>query len=370
MVAFQTLLKQTVTLVENRVKDKSSDDPLKDLAFLSEHYRTRHEWDKANAATRHMLALAEGNLNSDFKTTPVDLELQLSSKSLRRLRSNKELKGIIIGVFVLTGSWFAAFCMTNYPQFLLDARAQIFALDPQTFVDRAKYFHNHNQLGKAIEECDKALALDQTNSDALQRKSSVLYALGKYQQALQINDLSNREKAPYYYNLSMIQAALGNHEAAALACEKANALVPDSGEIYSIAYEWASAGDPEKALRFAQLETTTSKTDYDKAIGLSQEARYLLKLSRYPEAIEAATKSTKVGTNPLISRAFTFRAEALYQMSSYVAAAYDANTAINMNRDDYRAYEIRAKCFDMLGRPSDAAADRHSANIWRNGRDI
>ncbi len=79
MVKFQTPLQQTVTLVERRVRDNRSEDPIRDLAFLSEHYRSKHEWDKASAASRHMLAVAEGS-TSVFEITPVDIELQESKQ--------------------------------------------------------------------------------------------------------------------------------------------------------------------------------------------------------------------------------------------------------------------------------------------------
>ncbi len=371
MVAFYTRLKQTVTLVEKRVKDKSSDDPLKDLTFLSDHYSSRHEWDKANAATRHMLALAEGDLNSNFETTPLDIEFQQSRAILRRLNGNRKLIRFTFAFVVIMGIWCAALELIDNPQILLNIRAQIFAHDPQTFVDRANYFLNQNKLNDAISECDKALTLDPVNSNALQKKSLVLLNMGQYQLASKFNLLStDRKNGSYFYNLAGIQASLGDHKDAAVTYEKWNALSPDSNNLYAAAYEWARAGDSEKALQLAQLETEIGKTDYEKAQGLSQQARYLLRLSRYQEAIEASTKSINLGNKPLVSRAFTYRAEAQYHLSSYKAALDDASTAIIMNWEDVRAYEIRAKCFDMLGQPSDASADRNNADVWRNGRDI
>lgn len=371
MVAFQTRLKQTVTLVENRVKDKSSDDPLKDLTFLSDHYRSRHEWDKANAATRHMLALAEGDVHSTFETTPLDIEFQQSRAALRRLSGNRVLKRFTVAFFVVVGIWYAALQLIATPQIMLDLKTQIFSTsDPQAFVDRAAFFQRKSQLKEALADCNAALKLDATNSNALQEKAFILFCMGKFQQALQVNERSNHRTTFYYGNVALIQAALGDDKAAAEASEMQNAMAQSPALLYSAAWSSANAGDYEKALRFAQLETITSKTDYDKAEGLSQEARYLLGLGRYQDALDAATKSINIGSKPLASRAFTYRAEAKYNLSQYAEAADDASKALNMDYTDYRAYSIRGKCSEMLGRTIDAQADFRNGDSWRNGRNI
>lgn len=370
MVAFHTRLKQTVTLVENRVKDKSSDDPLKDLVFLADHYSSKHEWDKANAATRHMLALAEGDSSSVFQTTPIDIELLQTTKRFSRERSLRMLSRLALACALLLGFWFAVDLAGQNPKFILDVKALVCAQDPMTFVDRADFFQKENKLNEALAECEKALALNSTNSEALQEKAFLLFCIGDYQNATRFNELSNHKTARFYSNQSIIQNAVGDNRAAATASEMENAINAKSVLLYSTAWSSASAGDYEKALRFAQLETLKSKTDYERAEGLSQEARYLLPLGRYSEAIRASSDSIGVSNKPLIGRAFTYRAEAKYHLSQYMEAVADASTAINIDCTDYRAYTIRAKCFEMMGRVSDAQADLHTAVTWRNGRDI
>ena len=40
---------RTISLVEKRVSNDTSENPIRDLAFLSEQYHARGEWDKADA---------------------------------------------------------------------------------------------------------------------------------------------------------------------------------------------------------------------------------------------------------------------------------------------------------------------------------
>lgn len=369
MFAFKTPLMRTVNLVESRVTDNTSDDPLKDLAFLSDHYSSKHEWDKANAATRHMLAVAEGNVSSSFQITPVDLELHETKKRLRRQSDERFWFRLALASILLFVAYVAVDYAQNNPKLLLDVRAQICALDPMTFVDRSNYFYQESKLTEALSECDKALALDSKNSDALQQKSYILYCLGDYHQAMLINELSDHKTWRYYSNQTTIEDALGNHKTAIASSEMEYAIRPRSILLYSVAWQAARAGDYEKALRFAQLETLKSTTDHDKAEGLSQEARYLVRLGRYDEAIKASTASINVTNKPLFSRAYTYRAEAKYNLSQYKEALLDACTAINMDYTDYRAYTVRAKCFQMLGRADDAEAEFEMADTWRNVRD-
>jgi hypothetical protein len=86
--------------------------------------------------------------------------------------------------------------------------------------------------------------------------------------------------------------------------------------------------------------------------------------------MDASTKSISVGNCPLIGRAFTYRAEAEYHLGLYEEAISDASTATCMNGSDSRAYKIRAKCYEHLGRKTDAEADLLLADQAKNGRDL
>jgi tetratricopeptide (TPR) repeat protein len=370
MFAFQTPLRRTVSLVEERLRDNSSSDPIKDLAFLSDHYAKKNEWDKANAATRHMLAVAEGSSDSSFKTTPLDIELQLNRKFLNGKKQGRNLLRFfvisILSLFVLI----IGVQLKNDPKVALDLYAQILAVDPQSFVDRADYFLNRGQLPEALADIDKALAIDPNYSKALYQKSVCLYLQGRYAESLKINELGHHDTSYYYWNKYRGYAALGDLSSATNALHGADAINHSNQDKYEVAITAARAGDYEKSLQFAQLITLEASSNYDKAEGLASEARYLLKLSRYDEAIEASTKCINIHSYPWTSRAYTYRAEAKYQLARYEEAVSDASSAISLNTNNFRAYTIRAKCFEMLGRNVDAQADRRNADFERNSLDL
>ncbi len=374
MVKFQTPLKQTVTLVERRVRDNRSEDPIKDLAFLSEHYRSNHEWDKASAATRHMLAVAEGRTTSVFEITPIDIELQQSKQHLRRRFRSRFWLTITILLSVAGGTSFAASQFKIDQKFVLDLKTQMFPFDPQNFIDRASFFDSSNKFKEALDDYDKALILDPKNSAALQHKSSVLFEMGDLQQAWQANELSSRSNAYYFYNKRRIEEARGDFAAAALSQAKADTIRPCSNNKAFIGYEYARAGDFAKALQFAEQATDTAQADFERVWGFVTEARYNLRLARYQEAIEAASKAIDYDDNQHfaepISTAYALRAEAEHQLALNEKAVYDASKAIGLDSRNYRAYNVRAKIFESMGRTDDAQADLRSAEYYRNWKDM
>jgi tetratricopeptide (TPR) repeat protein len=197
-----------------------------------------------------------------------------------------------------------------------------------------------------------------------------LYLSGRYQDSFDVNDFSTSKSKFYYRNQARAYQAQGNNAMAAIAIEKSCTIDTTSDDFFYAAFYSAKSGDFAKALSFAQMETEKSETDYGKAEGLSQQARYLLRLSRFREASEAASRSISVGDKQLIGRAFTYRAEANYQLGLYKEAVQDATTAICRNQSDLRAYKIRAKCFEKLGRKDDAMSDRRTGDDASNGGDV
>ncbi|HEY9683571.1 MAG TPA: hypothetical protein V6C89_20115 [Drouetiella sp.] len=154
MIVFKTALKQTVTLVESRVANNSSPDVWKDLTFLAEHYRNHREWSKADAVTRHMLAVAEGNTTSMLQLTPIDIDRHLNKTYLHY----QQCLGFwltMASLLVLTLLYLAIDELRSNPKIFLDLRAQIFQTDPQTFVDRSNYFLSRSEVNEALRECDK-----------------------------------------------------------------------------------------------------------------------------------------------------------------------------------------------------------------------
>ncbi len=104
------------------------------------------------------------------------------------------------------------------------------------------------------------------------------------------------------------------------------------------------------------------------------EARYNLRLSRYREAIEAASKAIEHYDNhhfsEPISTAYTLRAEAEHELALNENAVDDASKAIGVDSTNYRAYNVRAEIFESMGRTDDAQADLRSAESCRNWRDM
>jgi len=374
-------LKQTVALVEERIQNRRSDDPLKDLAFLSEHYKSKHEWDKANAATRHMLAVAEGNESSTFEITPIDIELHQSRKLWRQrtvVRHSFIAVSIVAGILsIVAASAAISDRLKSEPKLMLDAKVQPFNRDPQNFIDRATYYRDHLQFSAALADCERALSIAPKNEAALELKSYILMQTGDHAGAFRAIDLMDHAGSDYRYTKSALEFLCGQYRSAAPTMENISA--PNSYQESFVAYSYARSGDFSKALQAAQAATMSATTDTDRAYGYTDQARYLLRLSRYNEAIGAASHGIDYGNRPqspserkysVLSLAYTYRAEALYQNGAYQSARDDASKALAVDRYNYRAYTIRAKIFDQMGLTSDAAIDRGQAELCRTDRDL
>ena len=102
-------LRQTVILVENRVREGKSEDAIEDLKFLTEQYSLNRQWDKANCASRYMVAIAEGRTDTTFDVLPEDLDYHLSRKYLLARSTRRAVTMLIVGSLMsLALLW--AFC--------------------------------------------------------------------------------------------------------------------------------------------------------------------------------------------------------------------------------------------------------------------
>jgi tetratricopeptide (TPR) repeat protein len=163
-----------------------------------------------------MIAVAEGDTDSVLKLTPIDVERHLNKieQTCRRQRWTL-LDRMLLVALIIGLPYLAVATLIDNPQFLLDLRAQIFQFDPQTFVDRSSYFVSQNKLNEALRECEKALAIDPSNSKALQQKSYVLYLFGRYVESLQVNDSSKNKTTTFFWNRERALNALGDNYSAA-----------------------------------------------------------------------------------------------------------------------------------------------------------
>jgi tetratricopeptide (TPR) repeat protein len=374
VVMLKTRLGQTVTLVEQRVKNNKSEDPIKDLTFLSEHYRSKQEWDKANAATRHMLAVAEGHASS-FEITPLDIELHQSKMHWKKRKDRKDLvQALAISlpmIAIMFAATFGPNCLWEFGRHQQTFDFLVWALpgNPSAYVGRAEFFMRDHNDAAALADCNSALALDPENNDAFQLKSWILTRQHRYEEAWAANELRDHSKANYLNYRINLDRMQHKHLDAARTLEKLRTVQSNWGIYWDICEQYVLAGRLDEALQCAKERTETADGDtYAEVQGWRLQARVLVALGRYEEAVQAASKSIELSPKQevapgysLLEPAQTFRAEAYVHLKKYQLAVDDATAALNMQgfSYSYRALKARAEAYSQLGLASRAKEDEH-----------
>lgn len=375
-------LKQTVTLVEKRVSENRSTNATRDLEFLGEYYSDNRHWAKANAASRHVLAVAEG-FTSSLEVTAADLEYEHSRKSWQRLLLKRGLARVASFIAFALITLLSVVCATALlvhqlgwadteaeKKSKLDLQIKLHPLSPQPYANRASFYLSQvGGLEKAASDCKQALILDPTSSDALQIQVELNLRTNKYEEAWRANEKSSHTTSLYYCHKSGFERRRGDYAAAARSLEKAYQLRKSENDsqqapyflsYFEIAEEYGKAGQFANSLRCAELQLAESTTNWHKAQALVMKARYLVALGRNSEAINAANDALQTGR----ITPYAYRAKAYFNLGQYEKAIADASKCLALH-DAQTAYiyiyslNVRAASFEKLGLIQRANSDRN-----------
>jgi tetratricopeptide (TPR) repeat protein len=370
-------LEETIQIVERRLKEKNSSDPMTDLAFLVSEYTRRGELHKANMASMYMLRLAEGESQTQFEVTPLDLELMMTDRN-KYLRSQFRLKaaGVILAIEVILMGMIV-FCQAN-PEWEIGARITLCPWDSNAFLDRAAASRKSGDWKSALADCEKVLSVSPGNQRAYRLKSLLAYDAGDFDTALWCVDRADAADRRNIRLKSEILFLKGNYRDAALypfqvwSTSKPPLIASD---VLNAAYAFGHSGDYSAALAAAKKAQTIAFNDEDLSAAHSQKARYLLRLNRYGEAETDAATAIALdakGKQQLASwDAYLYRGEARLAKHDYAGALADANDSIILKHFTGRQLRLRANAFKMLGQSDKALDDTRLAELYNSaGADI
>jgi tetratricopeptide (TPR) repeat protein len=364
-------LNKTIRLVEARLADTTSENPVRDLAFLSEHYHARGEWDKASAASRQMLKIAEGDTETKFEVTPLDVDLLLDKKRYQRalLRKYSPLFYLLFVVaFTIAGF---GLTLEQHPEWPTIFLADLCPWNCEALLNRAEYSIDQRNWQSASTDCDRALVLSPNNKRAHRLKAQVEFDQGAFDSALQLVNFCSPTDIKAMRLKAAILFAQGDFRAAAILPFQVldtGKTALNSWDTINGAFAFARAGDYEAALAGAQKSLTIATNDHQRCAAHTDQARYLVHLQHFYEANAEAEKALTCGSeNSYLNckvDAYLFRGEARLAFGDARGALEDANRSISYNHYDGRQFTLRGLAQMQLGKDAEAQESIRLANYF------
>ncbi len=367
----QTKLKRTVQIVENRLAETTSENPVRDLMFLAEHYHSSGELDKASAASRHLLRVAEGESMTKFEVTPLDVELLIDKKRHQEMRSKKLrpflLSFLVVELMVLTAAGIS-------PYISHEKMANIYvALCPwscDALVKKARFEIWRQDWTAATAHCDQALLLKPGNKEAYRLKAEIALAQNDLETALRFIELCDANNLEVVDLKSHILFRQGDYESSArlpLAAISSGIARKNPYTAAGAAYSFAYAGKYDAALAAAKQQEDWSTSTRSRREAQVSQSQMLLKLGRYAECIRTASDVLADESKPwlrIYSRAYLYRAEAKFALHDSAGALDDINHSMATEIFSRRQYEMRIAALFGLGRTAEANAAIRDAGAF------
>ena len=364
-------LEQTIRIVERRLMEKNSVDPMTDLAFLISEYNRRGELHKASTASRYMLGLAEGESHIRFEVTPLDVELLSDRKKYlhSQFRFSKKAAVIVLTIeFIVLGA--ISYCQAN-PEFTLGVRVALCPWDSGALLERAAASRKSRDWKSAQADCEKVLSMSPGNQKAYRLKSLIAFDSGELDAALSYVDRADVKDRRNIRLKSQILFFKGSYRAAALhPFQEWSISKPplNAKDALDAAYAFALSGDDTAALAAAEKAQTVAANNDESSAAHSQKARYLIRLNRSGEAEAEAAAAIALDANgkPQLSKwdAYLYRGEARLARHDYAGALADANNSIAICQDSGRQLLLRANAFKGLGQTDRASETIRMAKLY------
>ena len=356
--------KSTINIVETRIANQCSDNPMRDLAFLADQYGRRREWDKASAASRQLLKVAEGEPEYKFAVTPVDIELALDRKRLER-QINGSFKPFIY--------WWCFYCCLGFGVMIFSSHpeweASILPWSHKSRLARAEYNVNHGNFDKVLIDCNYVLAANPHSNRANLLKAQTLLNQGRLADALTVADKTKQSPRSLYLrqNIFFQMQDLNSLQKVSQNALKVGKQSLSFTAASGAAYASAVAGDYNGALSQSidALDLASSRTD--KSFAATTTARILLHLNRFHDAEKYASDAIAIDSDSAM--ASLYRAEARLGMGAYALALEDANACLFRYPHLGRAYAARAKAFAGLGETANAEYSQRMSEFYKSSPD-
>jgi tetratricopeptide (TPR) repeat protein len=231
---------------------------------------------------------------------------------------------------------------------------------PLAYYNRGIAFDRAGQSDKAIEDYDKAIALNPSHFEAYNNRGMVFKKIGQLNKAIEDFGSAIAVNPVYYqayYNRALVFEQMNQFDRAIENYDRTLALNPSYSEAYNnrgIVFD--KMGQYDKAME-----------DYDKAIALNPshfEAYYNLgivygKAALFDKAVEAFNRAIAININ--YPYAYGGRGLAYSHLGQYSSALNDFNKALGLDHNYAKAYVYRGKIYLNTGNKEFAIRDFQKA---------
>jgi len=315
----------------------------------------------------NLLYQRKENLLLELKSNPDDKEIKKKVKELEKHLGESEAEisnKISIKHESLASLYFkkghVALSNKDYPVAIRMFTFCIF-LEPGTeryYQVRANAYSGSGHSKKAIYDLLDVLKINPKNTDARHSLAYLYDKIGEnkkteeqFREIIAINKITGLKwRASYYKKEFMYSSAIEDY----------TSLIFLEPKNY---FHYISRGDAY----FEFSDYKSALADYDYAIGIDsdsssgyiQRGKVFRAMDRYADAIRDFTKAIDI--KPFGYR-YIYRAEVYFDINEYDMALKDANNAIDVSPKSSQAFRCRAKVLKALGDPISAAFDLETAN--------
>ena len=226
--------------------------------------------------------------------------------------------------------------------------------EAEVWLERARASLDAGADEEALENCDRALALNSNDDMAWHNRGIGLGNLGRYEEEVESYDRAlalNPNLYQAWGNRGNALNNLGRYEEGLESCDRALALNPN----YDLA--WVNRG----AILCNHLHLYREALEsFDRALALNANLDLawhnrgvaLNNLGRYDEGLESCDRA--LALNPNLDLAWHNRGKTLYNLERYEEALESYDRALALNPNDDLAWHNRGNALDDLGRYEEA----------------
>ena len=217
--------------------------------------------------------------------------------------------------------------------------------NPLLFINKAMILNNMGDVEAAIENIDKALAIEE-NAMFFSKKAYLLQGKGEYEEALKLIKLASEKNFDENYTLYIdILIDLQKYDLALQVTNRAIEKIPDDEYLY---------GTKARLLGyFEKYEEALESINHARSLNSKDYTFYQIKaetmefLGKYKDALESIQKAILLG--PSDPNSYCIQAEILNQLGNNEEAINSVNKSIELSSDDDYFFELKAEYLRRQG---------------------